>query len=86
MQVGGTRIIPPQTSHHHYPSNGVVQWCSLGGNGCLALSATEEVRRESGCKTKPGLVGSITQNAAVCLACSTQANRRRQWCGSGTHR
>ncbi|GFS48668.1 uncharacterized protein TNCV_2707251 [Trichonephila clavipes] len=31
------RIIPPQTSHPAPPS-GVGQWCSLGGNGYLALS------------------------------------------------
>ncbi|GFY03122.1 uncharacterized protein TNCV_981271 [Trichonephila clavipes] len=39
MQVssGEPRIIPPQTSHPHH-RNGIVQWCSLGGDGYLALS------------------------------------------------
>ncbi|GFV78327.1 uncharacterized protein TNCV_94871 [Trichonephila clavipes] len=40
MQVssGTTRIIPPQTRANLHRRNGVVQWCSLGGNGYLALS------------------------------------------------
>ncbi|GFU86634.1 uncharacterized protein TNCV_894431 [Trichonephila clavipes] len=38
MQVSsGTKNIPPKRAILHH-RNGVVQWCSLGGNGYLALS------------------------------------------------
>ncbi|GFX94920.1 transposable element Tcb2 transposase [Trichonephila clavipes] len=70
----------------HHP-NGVVQWCSLGGNGYLALSILKSSRRESDCKLNLDSSENITQDpfCGVHNACSLlQVNRRghslRHWC------
>ncbi|GFU76335.1 hypothetical protein TNCV_285351 [Trichonephila clavipes] len=43
-----------RTILHH--RNGVVQWCSLGGNGYLALSILKPGDNQTA-NTKPGLFG-----------------------------
>ncbi|GFU12339.1 hypothetical protein TNCV_2748411 [Trichonephila clavipes] len=52
-------FLPAKSVLHH--RNGVVQWCSLGGNGYLALSHIK-VRRESDCKLNMDSSENITQD------------------------
>ncbi|GBN80783.1 hypothetical protein AVEN_60870-1 [Araneus ventricosus] len=77
------KVIPHQRAIH--TCNGVVQWCSLGGNE--APTSPCQMSGESELQTKPGLVGETSLNhcCGVYSTCSVQANRRRQWCCGGTH-